>query len=224
MPMWTVLITGPTNSIHKADGWTNYSTFSLWDTYRCLSSALYLYTRACERHEIFAFYDNNGRPVPGSDGSESQMTRRVSLRTGHCGCLSERQRGFSTLRRLWRLAWPQPVRDDYRDIGLCKLHLELPHNVTDSYNAETGRSPKPWSMLTMITAQPCLAEKLGERQVADECTKRSQNYKNVYNPEKVECSRVMGREPCRPVLAGCPYTTYLRKQRLAVFLVGAAGY
>ena len=28
---------GPDQQIHKADGWTNYSTFSLWDTYRALN-------------------------------------------------------------------------------------------------------------------------------------------------------------------------------------------
>lgn len=27
---------GPDNAVHQADGWTNYSTFSLWDTYRAL--------------------------------------------------------------------------------------------------------------------------------------------------------------------------------------------
>jgi len=28
---------GPDQQIHKADGWTNYSTFSLWDTYRLIA-------------------------------------------------------------------------------------------------------------------------------------------------------------------------------------------
>ena len=34
---------GPDQQIHKADGWTNYSTFSLWDTYRA-SHPLFTYT------------------------------------------------------------------------------------------------------------------------------------------------------------------------------------
>ncbi|MDG2524908.1 GH92 family glycosyl hydrolase [Stenotrophomonas sp. HITSZ_GD] len=33
---------GPDNAVHKANGWTNYSTFSLWDTYRALHPLLTL--------------------------------------------------------------------------------------------------------------------------------------------------------------------------------------
>lgn len=33
---------GPDNAVHQAQGWTNYSTFSLWDTYRALHPLLTL--------------------------------------------------------------------------------------------------------------------------------------------------------------------------------------
>lgn len=33
---------GPDNAVHQASGWTNYSTFSLWDTYRALHPLLTL--------------------------------------------------------------------------------------------------------------------------------------------------------------------------------------
>ncbi len=33
---------GPDNAVHKAEGYTNYSTFSLWDTYRALHPLLTL--------------------------------------------------------------------------------------------------------------------------------------------------------------------------------------
>ncbi|WP_066097492.1 GH92 family glycosyl hydrolase [Xanthomonas massiliensis] len=33
---------GPDNAVHQADGWTHYSTFSLWDTYRALHPLLTL--------------------------------------------------------------------------------------------------------------------------------------------------------------------------------------
>jgi predicted alpha-1,2-mannosidase len=33
---------GPDNAVHQAQGWTNYSTFSLWDTYRALHPLLIL--------------------------------------------------------------------------------------------------------------------------------------------------------------------------------------
>ena len=33
----------PDKQVHQADGWTNYSTFSLWDTYRA-AHPLYTYS------------------------------------------------------------------------------------------------------------------------------------------------------------------------------------
>ena len=60
-------------------------------------------------------------------------------------------------------------------------HL-IPYNVTDSYNAEN------WSLsktLEYAFDDYCIAEmaqKMGKKDIADEFYKRSQNYKNVYNP------------------------------------------
>mgnify|MGYP000635840596 FL=1 len=59
----------------------------------------------------------------------------------------------------------------------------MPYNVTDSYNAENWSLSKTLEYAYDDYCIARLAEKLGERQVADEFYKRSQNYKNVYNPQ-----------------------------------------
>ena len=72
--------------------------------------------------------------------------------------------------------------DNYRGIGLYKKLGYIPYNVTDSYNAEN------WSLsktLEYAFDDYCIAEmaqKMGKKDIADEFYKRSQNYKNVYNP------------------------------------------
>ena len=73
--------------------------------------------------------------------------------------------------------------DDYRGIGLYKKHGYVPYNVTDSYNAENWSLSKTLEYAYDDYCIARLAEKLGERQIADEFYKRSQNYKNVYNPQ-----------------------------------------
>ena len=72
--------------------------------------------------------------------------------------------------------------DNYRGIGLYRELGYIPYNVTDHYNAEN------WSLsktLEYTFDDYCIAEmakKMGKQDIADEFYKRSQNYKNVYNP------------------------------------------
>ena len=68
---------GPDKKVHQADGWTNYSTFSLWDTYRAAHS-LYTYIEPQRVNDMvksfIAFYEQNGRlPVWNFYGSETDM-------------------------------------------------------------------------------------------------------------------------------------------------------
>ena len=68
---------GPDKQIHQTNGWVNYSTFSLWDTFRA-AHPLFTYTepeRANDMVKSFlAFYEQNGRlPVWNFYGSETDM-------------------------------------------------------------------------------------------------------------------------------------------------------
>lgn len=68
---------GPDKKIHQSDGWVNYSTFSLWDTYRA-AHPLFTYTEPERVNDMvksfIAFYEQNGRlPVWNFYGSETDM-------------------------------------------------------------------------------------------------------------------------------------------------------
>ena len=68
---------GPDKKVHRTDGWVNYSTFSLWDTYRA-AHPLFTYTEPERTNDMvqsfLAFYEQNGRlPVWNFYGSETDM-------------------------------------------------------------------------------------------------------------------------------------------------------
>ncbi|MDE7032565.1 MAG: glycoside hydrolase family 92 protein, partial [Muribaculaceae bacterium] len=69
--------TGPDGKVHKADGWTNYSSFSTWDTYRA-SHPLYTIidpVRAGDMaRSLTEFGLQNGRlPIWNMWGAETDM-------------------------------------------------------------------------------------------------------------------------------------------------------
>ena len=68
---------GPDDKIHQTDGGINYSTFSLWDTYRA-SHPLFTITQPERTNDMvksfIAFYEQNGRlPVWNFWGKETDM-------------------------------------------------------------------------------------------------------------------------------------------------------
>lgn len=68
---------GPDGKIHTKEGWVNYSTFSLWDTYRAQHPLFTLIQPARVNDMVksfIAFYEQNGRlPVWNFYGSETDM-------------------------------------------------------------------------------------------------------------------------------------------------------
>ena len=65
---------GPDKRVHRAEGWTNYSTFSLWDTYRA-AHPLYTFIEPERVNDMvksfLAFFEQNGRlPVWNFQGGE----------------------------------------------------------------------------------------------------------------------------------------------------------
>ena len=59
----------------------------------------------------------------------------------------------------------------------------MPYDVTDHYNSENWSLSKTLEYAYDDYCIARMAEKLGERQIADEFDKRSLNYKNVYNSQ-----------------------------------------
>ncbi len=176
---------GPDGKKHVARGWTNYSTFSLWDTFRA-AHPLYTYVAPeCVNDMVqsfLAFYDQHGRlPVWNMWGAETDMMIGYHAVPVIVDAYFKGFRGFDAQRALD--ACIATARDDnYRGIGFYRQNGYVPYDMTDRYNADN------WSLsrtLEYAFDDDCIArfaEALGNKEVAKEFKKRSKNYLNVYNP------------------------------------------
>lgn len=176
---------GPDKHIHKTDGWHNYSTFSIWDTFR---AAHPLYTcimpsKAKDMVQSFiAFYEQNGRlPVWNLWGGETDMMIGYHAAAVIADAYLKGIKGFDAEKALEACVKTANL-DEYRGIGLYKTKGYVPYDVEDPYNSDD------WSMsrtLEYAFDDYCIArmaEKMGKKAIAKEFYKRSQNYRNTYNP------------------------------------------
>ena len=177
---------GPDKKVHQADGWVNYSTFSLWDTYRA-AHPLFTYTEPERVYDMIksfiAFYEQNGRlPVWNFYGSETDMMIGYHAVPVIADAYLKGIGDFDAEKALNACVATANL-DSYRGIGLYKELGYIPYNVTDHYNAEN------WSLsktLEYAFDDYCIAEmakKMGKQDIADTFYKRSRNYRNLYNPE-----------------------------------------
>lgn len=171
---------GPDGQGHQAEGWTNYSTFSLWDTYRA-SHPLFTYLqpeRVSDMIQCFLhLYEQNGAlPLWNLYGWETDMMIGYHAVPVIVDVYLKGIGDFDPVKAL-EACVTTANRDDYRSIGFYK---EKGYVASDHEN---------WSMSkTMEYAYDdyCIArmaEAMGEKEIADEFYRRSQNYRNVFNPE-----------------------------------------
>ncbi len=177
---------GPDRKVHKAEGWVNYSTFSLWDTFR---AAHPLYTLIDEArvsdmiNSFLAFYDQNGRlPVWNFQGCETDMMIGFHAVPVIADACLKGIKGFDKYKAL-NACLNTANMDEYRGIGLYKKYGYVPYNVTDQYNTEN------WSLsrtLEYAFDNYCIAriaDWMGNKILAGKYYYRSIYYKNVYNPQ-----------------------------------------
>ncbi|MBS5700433.1 MAG: GH92 family glycosyl hydrolase [Bacteroides cellulosilyticus] len=177
---------GPDKQVHQADGWTNYSTFSLWDTYRA-AHPLYTYIEPQRVNDMvksfLAFSEQNGRlPVWNFYGSETDMMIGYHAVLVIVDAYLKGIGDFDPKKALAACVATANI-DEYRGIGLYKKYGYVPYDVTDHYNSENWSLSKTLEYAYDDYCIARMAEKLGERQIADEFDKRSLNYKNVYNSQ-----------------------------------------
>lgn len=176
---------GPDKKVHQANGWVNYSTFSLWDTFRA-AHPLLTYTQPERVNDMIksfiAFYEQNGRlPVWNFWGSETDMMIGYHAVPVIVDAYLKGIGDFDAEKALEACVATANI-DEYRGIGSYKKNGYIPYNVVDKYNSEN------WSLsrtLEYAFDDYCIAEmaqKMGKTALADEFYKRSQNYRNVFNP------------------------------------------
>ena len=176
---------GPDKKTHKTDGWVNYSTFSLWDTFRA-AHPLFTYTepeRANDMVKSFiAFYEQNKRlPVWNFYGSETDMMIGYHAVPVIVDAYLKGITDVNPEKALEACIATANI-DNYRGIGVYKKSGYVPYNIADSYNAENWSLSKTLEYAYDDYCIAKMAEKMGKKEIADEFYKRSLNYKNLYNP------------------------------------------
>lgn len=130
---------------------------------------------------FLAFFEQNGRLPVWNFRGRDRYDDRLPLCAGYCRCLSERYWGLRCEKALEACVATANI-DSYRGIGLYKKYGYVPYNVTDQYNSENWSLSKTLEYAYDDYCIARMAEKLGDKEVADEFYKRSRNYRNVYNP------------------------------------------
>lgn len=176
---------GPDKNTHKTDGWVNYSTFSLWDTFRA-SHPLFTITQQERTNDMvksfLAFYRQNGRlPVWNFQGGETDMMLGYHAVPVIVDAYLKGIGDFDAKEALDACVRTANI-DEYRGIGLYKTLGYVPYNVVDTYNADNWSLSRTLEYAFDDYCIAVMAEKLGKNDIAAEFYKRSENYKNHYNP------------------------------------------
>ncbi|MDE6368639.1 MAG: GH92 family glycosyl hydrolase, partial [Muribaculaceae bacterium] len=177
---------GPDDKVHKADGWHNYGTFSLWDTYRAAHPLMtYLQPERTRDfvESLVAFGRQNGRlPVWNFQASETDMmigyhSVPVIVDAYMKGLLPD-----SLAAEALDLSVSTANLDDYRQIGEYKKLGYVPYDLVDEHNSDNWSMSKTLEYAFDDYCIALMAEKMGRKDIADEFYARSQNYRNVFNP------------------------------------------
>lgn len=176
---------GPDKQVHQADGWVNYSTFSLWDTFRA-AHPLFTYTQPERVNDMvksfLAFYEQNGRlPVWNFQGGETDMMIGYHAVPVIADAYLKGIGDFDAEKALEACVATANI-DSYRGIGAYKRLGYIPYNMEDGYNSDNWSLSKTLEYAYDDYCIARMAEKMNKKEIAETFYRRSQNYKNVYNP------------------------------------------
>ena len=173
---------GPDKQVHQADGWVNYGTFSLWDTYRA-SHPLFTYTQPERTNDMvksfIAFYEQNGRlPVWNFQGSETDMMIGYHSVPVIVDAYLKGIGDFDAEKALEACVKTANI-DEYRAIGVYKEKGYVPYDLKPYENWSLSKTLE-YAFDDYCIAR--MAEKMGKTDVMKEFDARALNYKNVFNP------------------------------------------
>ena len=170
---------------HRADGWCNYSTFSLWDTFR---AAHPLYTITVPEkvsdmiNSFIVFYEQHGRlPVWNMWGSETDMMIGYHSVPVIADAYLKGIGGFDAEKAL-EACVATANSDEYRGIGFYKKNGYVPYDVTDPYNADNWAMSRTLEYAYDDYCIARMAEAMGRDSIAGTFYKRAENWRNQYNP------------------------------------------
>lgn len=175
---------GADKKIHHA-AWKNYSTFSLWDTYRASHP---LFTCLCPQrvndmvHSFLAFYHQHGRlPVWNFYGCETNMMIGYHSVPVIVDAFLKGIGDFDAKEAL-KACVAAANSKDFRQMSAYIQHGYVPYNSIKEGEGENWSMSKTLEYAFDDYCIAVMAEHLGETEIAREFYKRAQNYQKIYNP------------------------------------------
>ena len=174
---------GADRKLHKADGWNNYETCSLWDTYRA-AHPLYdilMPARAGEMvNSLIAFSKENGRlPIWNMWSSETDMMIGYHAASVIAEAILKGVPNINKEEALAECVKTANI-DDYRGIGLYKKLGYVPYDVKEPTLGDDWSLSRTLEYAYDDACIAALAKSMNKTGVYKEFSKRAQNYRNVY--------------------------------------------
>ena len=175
---------GPDGQAHPGEGHVNYSTFSLWDTYRA-AHPLFTYTQPDRVNDMIKgflrFYEQHGAlPLWNLYGWETDMMIGYHAVPVVVDAYLKGIGDFDAEKAL-EACVASANRDEYRGIGDYKRLGYVPA-YSDPKRWESWSLSKTLEYAYDDYCVARMAEKMGKAEIAKEFYARSQNYRNVFNP------------------------------------------
>lgn len=173
--------TGLDMNVHQADGFTNYTSFSLWDTYRALHPLFNILQPARNEdmvQSMLAHYDQSVHgmlPVWSHYANENWCMIGYHSASVIADAIVKGNDDFNTSHALDAMV--NTATTGYYD-GL-EYYMELGYVPEDKNGASVSKTLE-YAYDDWAIAQA--AKKLGNDNVYDDFMNRSKNYKNVYDP------------------------------------------
>jgi len=172
---------GLDRTMHKADGFTNYTTFSLWDTHRALHPLFNIIEpdrNADMIRSMLAHYDQSPEhmlPIWSNSGNENWCMSGYHSVPVIADAIIKGNITFDTNKALDACVTTARHRS-YEGIG---EYMDKGY-VPDEKSGVSVSNTLEYAYDDWCIAQ--IAKKLGRNDIYEEFIKRSQNYKNVYDP------------------------------------------
>lgn len=173
---------GPDNAVHQAKGWTNYSTFSLWDTYRALHPLATLVQPPQRTNDFVNSLLASRRespygvlPVWSFHGLETWCMIGYHAVPVIADAYMKGIRGYDTKEALQAMVasanyGPYDGIAQYRELGYVPIDEE----------GEAASKTLEYAYDDWTIAQ--VAKDMGKTEVASEFSKRAANWKHAFDP------------------------------------------
>lgn len=174
---------GADRKVHKTNGWNNYETCSLWDTYRA-AHPLYnilMPSRSSDMvNALLAFSRENGRlPVWNMWSSETDMMIGYHAASVIAEAILKGVPNIDVQSALYECVKTANL-DDYRGIGLYKKFGYVPYDVKEPTLGDDWSLSRTLEYAYDDACIATLAKHLKRADIYKEFSQRAKNYKNVY--------------------------------------------